>query len=156
MLFFSKKDVLTPLTIEEARNAFWMPIIAIGRIPLSEDVSIDDIKVTRKDLQAAYQEVKKRELKIGFVNFFLWVSTMHVAKIADTLARRYEIPEMLASMVSIQAEDAINMLRLFHINHNYFLDALIVQNQAERRKLFVAINTLWYDAVCQQDKKKSA
>jgi hypothetical protein len=155
MSFFKKpeKKAEHPLSVEDAKQVFGLQIMNIGKVPLSEDVSVEDIKATRKDIQVAYQEVKKRNLEMSLVDYFCWVSTQHMARIIKMATRNIqsEIVERtiktLADLLSINGEDARNTLRLFHADYSHFFDVLQISNSADRRELFIKMSALWYDTV---------
>jgi hypothetical protein len=89
---------------QERGQLFYKYLHILKRIhpmPITEEPSTDDLGVGRKDIQAAYRDVKKYNLDCSLMDFFGWVAALNVQDIFNL-------------------EESRNALRLFNFNKRLF------------------------------------
>jgi hypothetical protein len=101
----------------------------IGSIPLQNDIVLaTDTGVDRKEIQMAYNDIKKFKFKGSIMDYLLWLSSAFLVYEAKKDIKSFEkghIPKMaLAFFDEVCAKnkaDDMNMLRLFNKNPDYLL-----------------------------------
>lgn len=149
MLYIGEKRVDGFFSKGGLHKFFEKQIVAIGELPLDQQISLKDLKDTTKArtyIQFAYRESERRKLELGIVEFICWLSTDYIAgkicKSPDSLA---EIPNAIEALFVSDPFDVKNMLRLFHSKEQFLFDALGVINYKDRKYLFAEISKIWYE-----------
>ncbi|MFZ2188796.1 MAG: hypothetical protein WAV73_04505 [Candidatus Moraniibacteriota bacterium] len=137
----------------------------ISKVPLLENVSAKDVKISKKEIQAIRDEVKKRKLDMTIIGYLCWVSTQVIVNrinfaLKGSIVHNWIFIEAAntfgpSSLKKPGAVDAINALRLFHFNPHHFLTAIDRSKfkDEDQRNLFIAMSGYWYDAAIAMHNK---
>jgi hypothetical protein len=106
----------------------------IGKIPLKNDIVLaTDTGIDRKEIQRAYNDIKKFKFDGSITDYLLWLSTAFLVYEAKKNLKGLGFKKPIASkMLLSEFDDAcaknkaddINMIRLFNKNPDYLLTLL--------------------------------
>lgn len=120
------KDILT-------KYAYYYEYLKrLGNYTPDSDVTIENLRLSRGAIQAAYKEIKEYEFKDTIIDYLCWISTLHVLNIAHhniknrNSSRKYA--EYIIEEFDPLKSDVLNLLRLFHRKPEYFFDWIYSQD----------------------------
>jgi hypothetical protein len=120
---------------------YYMPLQLMGRIHLSKNPTIDELQVSKAQLQSGYKEIKETNFDGSFTDFLCLVSLRFV--IVDSKSEKLDevVDYILNNWEKIPAE-SLNLLRLMMRYPMYFFNELRVKPD---KNAFTKLSGLWFE-----------
>lgn len=116
--------------------------------------TIENLKLSRGAIQAAYKEMEKDDFKGSIINYLCYVSTLYIANLINK--KNLKNVEKVLAIINLYAEykeDTVNLLRLFNDNPLLVLNEIVDLKQYEdpninyfldKHKMVMILSSAWY------------